>query len=176
LSNPAVRRLLCQQRWGALATLDEAGHPSASNTALAPDPGRGRLLVHVSRLAAHTRHMLERPRVALVIGDQDRGDQPQGDQDRDLADPQELPRLGIQGEALPIHPQDSAFPAARGHYLARLPRAEARFGFSDFVLFGIRPITARFVGGFAQARSLEGGELEALIRSLDARPPQAPNP
>ena len=73
-----LRRLLLEQRWAALGTLDDKGAPSLSFVAYVPEPDFGGFLIHVSRLAGHTQSLLARPRAALGISDPDSGqDDPQ---------------------------------------------------------------------------------------------------
>lgn len=137
--------LLAGERWAALATLDEGGAPLASQVAFVPQAGTGDLLLHLSTLAPHARYLMSRPRCALLVGRPDRGD----------GDPQTLPRLGLQGEAFVVTAEEAGFDAARQTYLQRLPHAEQRFGFADFRLFRLRTTRAHYVGGFAQAFSVD---------------------
>jgi putative heme iron utilization protein len=75
----------------------------------------------------------------------------------------EMPRLTIQGEARQCAQQDSRHTPAKAAYLSRFPRSAELFGFGDFSLFVIEPESARFVGGFAQARTLSA---QALAEAL----------
>ena len=147
-----LRQLLLDQRWAALATLGEDGTPSASFVAYVPEPDFSGFLIHVSRLAAHTRNLLARPRVALGISAPDDG---QGD-------PQLLERITIHAAVSAIPRGTPDYLVARARYVARLPQAEQLFGFEDFVLVRLRPEEARYVGGFARAFTLRGGGLLQL--------------
>lgn len=144
-----VRQLLLEQRWAALATLCEDGSPSVSFVAYAAEPGFNGFLLHVSRLAAHTRNLLACPATALGISDPDAG---QGD-------PQLLARITIQGSVVEIPRGTPDYLASRERYLAKLPQAEPLFGFEDFVLVRLRPQEARYVGGFARAFQLTAEQL-----------------
>lgn len=147
-----LRQLILEQRWAALASLCDDGTPWVSFVAYVPERDFSGFLMHVSRLAAHTQHLLVRPRAALGISVPDDG----------LADPQLLARVNIQG-AVSMIPRGSAdYSTARDHYLARLPQAERLFGFEDFVLLRLSPAEARYVGGFAQAFSLSRQQLHLL--------------
>ena len=150
-----VRQLLLAQRWAALATQDEDGKPTAAFVAYVPEQDFAGFLLHISRLAAHTRNLLVRPAVALAISDSDDG------QD----DPQLLARITIQGRASEIQRDTADYLAARQRYLARLPQAEQLFGFEDFVLVRLCPQQARYVGGFAQAFRLTAEQLSQLASS-----------
>ncbi len=150
---PRLVELVHTQRWAALATLDPDGQPFASMVAYAVNP-EGGLLLHLSRLAAHTRHLEARPRVALVISEADCGH----------GDPQTLARVTLQGEVRRVDPEAADYATDRAAYLARLPDAEPLFSFGDFALFCITPTAARLVGGFAQAFSYPAGELGALAK------------
>jgi len=146
-------QVLLEQRWAALATLDDAGLPSVSFVAYAPEPDRAGCVVHISRLAAHTRHLLVRPQAALGITEADGG----------RGDPQLLARVSLQGQVEEIPRGSAEYDAARTRYVARLPQAAQLFGFGDFVLLRLRADTVRYVGGFARAYTLTGEELRRIL-------------
>jgi putative heme iron utilization protein len=138
-----LRQLLNSQEIAALATLHQ-GEPAVSMVPYALLPGSGSLVIHVSRLATHTRDMQAHSGVSmLVLGERT----PQM-----LA--QELPRVSLQGQAHPCPPEAADYAPARQAYLARFPQSEEMFGFADFSLFLVVPRSLRFVGGFAQAGSM----------------------
>ena len=155
----AIAALIRGQRVAALGTLrgpstgpssssggasGQARTPFASMVAYAAEPDLGGVLLHLSRLAPHTRHLLAQPQAALLIHERDDG--------RD--DPQTLARITLVGSAAPIPAASAAYPAARACYLARLPTAAPLFDFPDFALFRFVPNEARYVGGFARAFTL----------------------
>ncbi|MDE2606279.1 MAG: pyridoxamine 5'-phosphate oxidase family protein [Burkholderiales bacterium] len=149
--------LLRQQEMAALGTLRQ-GDPFVSMVpyALLPD---GAVVIHVSRLATHTRDMEQHPGVSLLVMADRRPEVPA----------QALPRATLQGEARPCPPEAPEHAAARAAYLARFPDSEPIFGFSDFSLFLVRPRAVRFVGGFAQAWSITGdGYAQALAAAAPA--------
>lgn len=139
----AVLQALLERRTAALGTLHE-GEPFVSMVPFAPLGAAEAFVVHVSGLAAHTKDMRAHPRVSLLIAADE------ASQENTLA----LPRITLQGTAVEVDPAAPGYPQARAAYLARFPEAEPLFGFGDFALFAIRPATARFVGGFAQAKTL----------------------
>lgn len=145
---PYLRKLISQQRWAALATLDNKGEPQASMVSYAFNDKTGELYLHLSTLAEHTRNLAENPRVSLVISEPDDG----------RADPQELARASLSGTLAPIDTTEADYTAARDSYLARLPDAAPRFEFSDFRLFRLRVEKVRYVGGFARAFSYRGDQ------------------
>ncbi len=147
-----VRQLLTRQRWAALATQCQDGSPSVSHVAYVAETDFNGFLLHVSKLAAHTRNLLARPAVSLAVSEPDNGED----------DPQLLARLTINGTAseIPRHSED--YLSARQRYLMGLPWAERLFGFEDFVLVRVFPQTARFVGGFAQTLQLTAEQLRRL--------------
>jgi len=149
-----LRQLLLEQRWAALSTLDDEGRPAVSFVAYVPEADFSGILIHVSRLAAHTRHLLARPQAALGISTPDDG--------RD--DPQLLVRANIQGTVSPIARGTPDYEAARAHYLVKLPQAAQLFGFEDFVLLRLCPDEVRYVGGFAKAHTLSGESLRRLAK------------
>ena len=133
----------------------EDGKPSASFVAYVPEPGFNGFLLHVSRLAAHTRNLLTRPGVALAISEPDDGRE----------DPQLLARITIEGSAAVIPRGTPDYHASRDRYLAKLPQAEQLFGFEDFVLVRLHPQGARYVGGFARAFQFTAEQLGQLATS-----------
>jgi putative heme iron utilization protein len=147
----ALRELLRQQDVAALGTLRRS-EPFVSLVpyALLAD---GALVVHVSRLATHTRDMEEHPGVSVMVMAPRRPD----------VLPQALARVTLQGDARPCGRDDPDHATAREAYLARFPESEPMFGFADFSLFRIVPRSARFVGGFAQAGSLTGDAYARLM-------------
>jgi putative heme iron utilization protein len=146
-----LAELLRGQRWGALASVSADG-PLASMVAFVAEPGCSGLLLHLSRLAAHTRNLLAEPRASLVIGAPDGGE----------GDPQTLPRVTLSGRVEVVERDAADYAAARERYLARLPGAEPRFGFGDFGLFRLRPREARYVGGFGRAWTLGPASLARI--------------
>ncbi len=150
-----VVTLIQHQRWAALATTSEAG-PAASMVAYAVEPGLGGLLLFLSQLAAHTRHLLDRPSAAIAITAPDLGE----------GDPQLLPRVSLQGRALPIERGDENFAMAGAVYVQRFPEALPRFQLGDFHLFRFAIDEARYVGGFARAATFTGDQLRATARDM----------
>lgn len=142
-------RLVAGQRWAALATVDSNGQPAASMVGYAAEAEFRGVLIHVSRLASHTRNLLERPVASLVISEPDTGG----------GDPQQLARVALHGGVTVIRRDDAGYGAARDTYLARLPDAARLFDFPDFVLFRLTPEAARYVGGFGRAFTLDPADL-----------------
>lgn len=138
----ALERLLSAQEIAALGTLHN-GEPFVSMVPFALLPEGRTLVVHVSRLATHTKDMQLHPGVSALVMDQRNADVP----------PQALARATLQGQARPCPPEDPQYASARQAYLARFPQSEPMFGFGDFSLFLLEPRSVRFVGGFAQAWS-----------------------
>jgi heme iron utilization protein len=145
--------LLRAQPIAALATLHK-GEPAVSMVpvALLPDG----LLLHVSDLATHTRDLREHPRVSLLLMGEG-GDLPQA-----------RPRVSIAGDATFIDQDTAQYAAARAVYLARFAQAAMTFELADFSLVHIAPVSARYVGGFAQAHALAGEALTALLKEAGA--------
>lgn len=147
--------LVHRRKAAALGTL-HAGAPFVSMVPYAVLPGGEAWVVHVSRLAAHTKDMLADARVSLLVT------QPEDEG----VNAQALARVSIQGEARELAKGSEDEREARGAYLARFPEAAPLTEFGDFSFFAIRPAQARFVAGFAQAMSVTG---ETLAKVLAAR-------
>jgi putative heme iron utilization protein len=152
-SSQILRSLLLNRRVATLATLHE-GRPAASMIpfAIARSTDGIRLVTHVSRLAAHTRQMLESPEVCLLIMAPE-----------DAALPQALPRVSIPAvaEFIPLDHPD--FGTLKGAYLTRHPQAADFFQLGDFSIVALTPLSARFVAGFGSAHTLKPEALAAVV-------------
>jgi putative heme iron utilization protein len=151
--NERLARLLRGRLTAALGTL-HAGAPYVSMVPYAV--AQGGFIIHVSRLAAHTKDMIADARVSLLIAEDEGGG----------ASPLALMRVSVQGEAQAIAREALDHAAYKSAYLDRFPDARALFEFADFSLYLIRPASARFVAGFGEAHSLSA---ESLIRLLGPR-------
>jgi putative heme iron utilization protein len=143
-----IATLIRGQRQAALGTLrDDA--PFVSMVAYAAEPDFSGFLLHLSRLAPHTQHLLAHPQAALLICESDDG--------RD--DVQTLARITLIGATVPVPAASAEYLTARERYLARLPAAAPLFDFPDFALFRLVPSEARYIGGFARAYTLTAEHL-----------------
>lgn len=140
----------------ALGTLHE-GAPYVSMVPFAVLPGGDAFAIHVSRLAAHTKDMLDDARVSLLVMQAEGEGVPA----------QALPRVTILGEAHEVEKGSEEERACREAYLARFPEAEPLTGFADFSFFAIRPGRARLVAGYAQAVSVSAETLAKALRAGD---------
>ncbi|BDG10481.1 HugZ family pyridoxamine 5'-phosphate oxidase [Anaeromyxobacter paludicola] len=142
----AVLRLLTQERTGVLATLSarEQGWPFGSLTPYALD-GDGQPLFLMSGLAQHTRNVLADPRACLFVADAGARD-----------DPQTGARAALLGRVAAV-PEAELAPV-KERYLARHPETEPYFELGDFRLYRLAVEKAHYVGGFAQAGWVSGGE------------------
>ncbi len=148
----ALRELLRRQPIAALGTLHR-GEPYVSMVPYALLDDAPAFLIHVSGLSPHTNDMLASPRVSLLVVAAQAGN----------VSPQALPRVTIQGDAEFLPHEAAEYASAKEVYLARFPHTAEIFLLPDFSLFAIRPRSARFIAGFAQATSLTA---EALAKAL----------
>jgi len=144
-----INTLIYNHRWAALATLGAAG-PEASWVAFAPEPDFTGFLLHVSQLSPHTQNLLQDPRASLAISEAE-----------GAGDPQQLARLSLHGTVAAIARGTAEFAEAGRRYRERLPASEQWFDFGDFVLLRLQPMAGRFIGGFAQACTLDAETLQA---------------
>lgn len=155
-----TRSLLARSRQGALATLmPGSGDPYCSlvNVASAPD---GSPILLISRLAIHTKNILNDPRVSLMLDERAPGD------------PLEGARIMLAGVAEEAQGDDAAMLKRR--YLAAHPSAEDFVGFRDFAFFRIRPGGVHLVAGFGRIVDLAPKDfltdLSGAEALLDAEP------
>ncbi len=136
-----ARRLLRQARAATLATAS-GGQPFASlaTPATAPD---GSILLLLSDLSEHTRHLRADPRCAvMVVGA------------ADGPNPQTAPRLTVTGVAA-IEPDAGL----KRRWVAAHPYAGFYAGFGDFHLWRVPLLGGSFIGGFARAFRLAAADL-----------------
>lgn len=143
-----IRELVQRQRWAALATQGDTG-PIASQVAYRMESDFSGFLLHLSRLAAHTRALLRHDAVSLSISEPDDG----------RADPQTLARVTLFGRASVIDPRGPTYPPARQLYLERFPVAARLFELADFRLIRVAIVKARYVGGLGAARTIDAATL-----------------
>jgi putative heme iron utilization protein len=136
-----ARRLLRAARTATLATA-AAGQPFASlvTPACAPDLS---LLLLLSDLSEHTRHLRAEPRCSVLAAGLPEG-----------ANPQTAPRITVTGLAEPVDA-----PELKDRYLAIHPYAALYADFGDFSIWRIRPLGGLYVGGFARAARLRAADL-----------------
>ena len=146
-----LRQLIHGRMTAALGTLHE-GVPFVSMVpyAVARDGG---FILHVSRLAAHTRDMLDKPDVSLLITESEASGKM----------PQALARVTVQGRAEMLDRESEKHTDARKVYLSRFPDAAPLFEFSDFNIFVIEPVSARVIAGFGQAITITGEDFATAL-------------
>lgn len=141
-----------RHRQATLATLDgDAPHTAMVsyvedfNQPDPPDPSRPlagmTVLIHLSDLAAHKRHLRADPRCSLLIAEPDVG------RGEVLA----LSRLSLRGVASLITKATIEYDDARQRYLAKLPTSAMMFALADFDLFRIQVTGGRYIAGFGRA-------------------------
>lgn len=149
-----LRALLHDRSVAALGTI-AGNEPFVSMVPFAVAADGRCLIVHVSRLAAHTQNMLQNERVSVLVME------PEGPSKVAQA----LARVTIQGLARVARIDDAGYAEWRGAYLERFPSSAPMFDFGDFNLFLIEVTSARLVTGFAQAFSVSAEEFAAALRS-----------
>jgi putative heme iron utilization protein len=144
LSNEEVQaawaNLAEEVRTGVLLTLRE-GRPFGSHVPYVFGEHWTRAYIHVSRLALHTEHLLQDPRVGLFVSEPDR----QG------KNPLALRRMNLQGEAVLLNVDAPDYAEVKARYLGRFPQSAMMFGFADFSIWELRLQDAHLVLGFGQA-------------------------
>ena len=126
---------------GTLATAHD-GQPHAALVTPAPAPDLSMLLL-LSGLSAHTRHLQADGRCALMVMGEPDG-----------PNPQTAPRLTVLGTATR---EDD--PAMKARWVARHPYAAFYADLGDFRLVRLRPSGGNFIGGFASAHRFDAEDL-----------------
>ena len=131
-----ARSLLRRSRQGALATLMAgSGDPYCSLVNVASHADGSPILL-ISRLALHTRNILDDSRVSLMLDERTEGD------------PLEGSRMMLAGRAEEASADDLGI--LRRRYISAHPSAEVFVDFKDFSFFRIRPAGAHLVAGFGR--------------------------
>ena len=144
----AAAFLLLAARCGTLATVHE-GIPHASLVTPAVDED-GQIVLLLSSLAAHTRHLRANPACALLVTGT-----------AESENPQTTPRLCLSGAAHPVSAE-----GVRERFLNIHPYAVQYADFGDFSFWKITIATSQYIGGFANASSLD---VTALQHEISAR-------
>jgi putative heme iron utilization protein len=148
-----IHRLLNTSRMAALGTLRE-GAPFVSLTSMAPAGEFTTFWLHLSRLAFHTRHIEDDPRVSLMIWE-------------DAAprrNPQTLARISLAGEAVRVDPDSSDYDSGKAAFLERNPDGEMMFQMADFSLYRVTVGYGRLVGGFGAIHTISPSDLRDASR------------
>lgn len=139
-------------RQATLATVD-GGVPHTAMVSYAEEPSRSgqtksdqplagmTLLIHLSDLGSHKRHLRADPRCSLLIAEPDSG----------RGEVLSLSRVALQGVASLIPKGTIEYDDARQRYLAKLPTSAMMFALADFDLFRIHVTGGRFIAGFGRA-------------------------
>jgi putative heme iron utilization protein len=141
----AAAALMGRARHASLGTLTPEGAPYVSLVACARVGPRPLLLL--SRLAEHTKNLLERPDVSLLYVD------------GDAADPLAAGRVTLLGRCSAVSEEDVA--ASRERFLAVHPSASQYVGFGDFAFYVVEPTALRVVFGFGRMTWIEARDLVA---------------
>jgi len=148
-----LRNLLNTSRVAALGTTQDDGTPFVSMVPFAIELQQRCLVIHISGLAAHTRYLLARERVSLLVTAAETPDKAVHD----------LPRVTLQGRAN-IPARDSAlWTACKDAYRKRFPDVEPMTELGDFRFVCIHLDSARHVSGFGAARTVEAEELNEVL-------------
>jgi putative heme iron utilization protein len=148
-----LKDLILNTPVASLATLHQ-GEPAASMVPYAVLASTGDVVIHVSRLAAHTQDMERHANVAVLITATLTAQQ----------SALSLPRVSMQGVARRCDPAEPHYAAARESYLRKLPDAQELFTFTDFSLWLITPQHLRYVAGFGRAQAVSVQAYQELLQ------------
>lgn len=179
-----ARQRLIGATHGTLCTLASqkalAGHPFGSIVPYALD-ARGRPIVLLARIAAHTANLVRDPRATLFVTD----DALHGE-----GDPQATWRIGIMGTMIPLCApsrahgplpgarviEDAALDDIMARYRVRVPNAaeyDDTHRFDYWLMDAV--IRGRYIGGFGKIRWVEGPDMlrDPLGEGIEAAAPGA---
>jgi heme iron utilization protein len=145
----APLHLLHQAPTGTLAThsREPRGFPYPTLLPFAPD-ARHRPVILVSRLAEHTRNLLDDPRAGFLVAHASDGDV------------LNAPRATLLGRFEPVDAAGQEAVARR--YLRYHPDAGRYLALGDFTFWVMQIERLRYIGGFGAMGWLDGADLDAL--------------
>ena len=129
-----------ETRTGVLLTMRN-GRPFGSHVPYVFGDNWTCAFLHLSRLALHTQHLLQDPRVSLFLSEADAPGR----------NPLALKRMNLQGSAAILTDSRPSYATIKERYLARFPQSAVLFGFGDFNLWELTLDDAHLVLGFGQA-------------------------
>lgn len=148
-----VRRWLIENSVATLATLSVdarcAGYPFCSIVPFALD-GRGRPIVQIASIAAHTKNVVSDPRVSLFVHEPSK-------RNERADDPQAGWRITLVGSMHRVHADEQAEAMAR--LSERVPRALAYEKTHDFQLWRVEIEHVRYIGGFGRICWVDGKDV-----------------
>jgi len=147
-----LRALVHEQRVLSLAVLAE-GQPVIGLLPFALAGDGAALVVHASRLARHTRGLVEgAPFDALI-----------NEPDVTAGDPLQVRRVTLRGAVRTLANDPVRHASARSDYLAKFPAAEPVTALGDFAFYRLEIAGGRLVSGFGGAVNLRGESVPALL-------------
>lgn len=135
----AARTLVAANRHAVLATVNSDGYPYSSTVAYAA-LDNGDVLLLLSQLAEHTKHITQDTRASLFLHDH-----------LGLADPLAEPRLSLIGNVELA--TDDTF---RQHFLKAHPTAAIYVDFTDFAFYRFTPERLYYIAGFGRMGWADG--------------------
>jgi putative heme iron utilization protein len=129
----AARTLVAANRHAVLATVNSDGYPYSSTVAYAALEN-GDMLLLLSQLAEHTKHINQDARASFFLHDY-----------LGLADPLAEPRLSLIGKV-----ETESNDAFRQRFLEVHPTAAVYVDFTDFAFYRFTPETLYYIAGFGR--------------------------
>lgn len=149
--NQQARELLLGQDAGTLSThsADCPGYPFGSLVPLGFDDF-SRPIILISRLAQHTRNLIDNPKLSLMVSDvADLGNQ----------DVQSCARLTLLAEAKKLNIEAKSEASTLSRYCRFYPQAESYYKELDFDFYRLEPEKVRFIAGFGKIHWLQPAQL-----------------
>ncbi len=147
-----LHKLLTEQRVLSLAVLVD-GEPYVGLLPFAMLPGFSAALVHASRLAKHTAGLNDGAPFSLLVHLPDAPN----------VDPQQIPRVSLQGRVRLLAKETLDYEDARIIYLTKFPQSEQTFTLGDFNLYQLVIETGRFVAAFGRIYNVT----PEMLRDID---------
>ncbi len=136
-----------------MGTIADDGAPFVSMVPYAIEASLSSLVIHVSKLAAHTGNLQARTKVSLLVMQPEVEGKPV----------HALPRVTLEGQARVLDVNTPSWGACRTAYLERFPEVEPMTQLDDFMFVAIHITGARQVAGFGAARTIDEEEVRLAL-------------
>src|SRR5262249_48786146 len=142
----SARNLFLSESFGVLSTIsiDVPGYPFGSVAPYCADD-HCRPIIYISKIAQHTKNILQDPRVSLTVVERSAGSD----------DVQARGRVTCVANVGPLGKDEDA---VRERYFRYFPSARQYEQTHDFDFFRLELVRLRFIGGFGEIYWVEAGE------------------
>lgn len=128
------------------------GEPYVSMVPFAVQEDRAAVIIHVSRLARHSKGLSDGAAFGALIHQAE----------TEGSDPLQLPRVSLQGKVRVLTAGSPEYDAGKTIYAQKFPQSRQTFALGDFQLLALELTGGRLVAGFARTINLNKDHFREL--------------